>query len=316
MNDIVEKVREKDRRALARAITKLENESGDADALLRELFPYTGRAHIVGITGAPGVGKSTLISSLVKELRSRGKTVGIVAVDPTSPFTGGAVLGDRVRMGEHSGDPGVYIRSMGTRGSLGGLSRATGDAAKVLDAAGFDIVIIETVGTGQSEIDVVRAADTIVVVVIPGMGDDIQAIKAGILEIGDVFDVNKCDREGVERAVSELEMMLDLKPSSWRAPIVKTNARANEGTSQLADALFAHYAHLSSTGELASRRRERLSEEIREVVNRRMAQFMQVASGKEKFDEVLERVLRKELDPCSAADMLLNDVIRLDLRKK
>lgn len=314
--EIVEKLRTKDRRAIAKAITTLEDNYEDSDRLLHTIFKHTGNAHVVGVTGAPGVGKSTLISSLVKEFRSRGKTVGIVAIDPTSPFTGGAVLGDRVRMGEHSGDPGVYIRSMATRGSLGGLSKATSDAVKVLDAAGFDIIIIETVGTGQSEIDVVRAADTIVVVIIPGLGDDIQAIKAGILEIADIFVVNKCDREGVERAVSELEMMLDLKEKrTWRPPILKTNARLNEGTSRLADAISEHYSHINGNGELEKRRRARYSEEIRDVVNRRIGEYMYLASGKEFFDEVLEKVLRKEMDPRSAADLILNEIVKFDLRK-
>ncbi|MEM2899428.1 MAG: methylmalonyl Co-A mutase-associated GTPase MeaB [Thermoplasmata archaeon] len=314
--EIVDKLRAKDRRAIAKAISALEDNYENSNELLKSIFKYTGNAHIIGVTGAPGVGKSTLISSLVKEFRKLGKTVGIVAIDPTSPFTGGAVLGDRVRMGEHSCDPGVYIRSMGTRGSLGGLSKATNDAVKVLDAAGFDIIIIETVGTGQSEIDVVRAADTIVVVIIPGLGDDIQAIKAGILEIADIFVVNKCDREGVERAVSELEMMLDLKDkTSWRPPIIKTNAKLNEGTAQLADAISKHYAHLISNGELVKRRQARYSEEIREVVNRRISQYMHLASGKELFDSILDKVLRKELDPHSAADLILNEIVKFDFKK-
>ena len=213
-------------RPIARAISEVERNSGDVPEILRRLFRETGRARIIGITGPPGAGKSTLVLRLAQAYRREGRTVGIVAVDPSSPFTGGAILGDRIRMAEIYTDPGVFIRSMATRGTLGGLARATSDAVDILDAAGFQVILIETVGVGQDEVDVVRAADTTAVVLVPGLGDDIQAIKAGILEIADVFIVNKAEREGSDRAVSELTMMLDLSHGrdTWRPPIIKTTA--------------------------------------------------------------------------------------------
>ena len=232
-----------------RAITAVENEGGSAE-LLRSLFPSTGRARVIGITGPPGAGKSTLAQRLAQAYRRRGKTVGIVAVDPSSPFTGGAILGDRIRMAEIYTDPGVFIRSMATRGALGGLARATSDAVDVLDAAGFDVVLIETVGVGQDEVDIIKAAETTAVVLVPGLGDDIQAIKAGILEIGDVFVVNKADRDGADRTAAELAMMLDLSaPKGWRPPIVRTVAPSNTGVEEVLAALESHGEYLAGSGE-------------------------------------------------------------------
>ncbi|MDQ2980419.1 MAG: methylmalonyl Co-A mutase-associated GTPase MeaB, partial [Acidobacteriota bacterium] len=243
-------------RRIGQSISALESPDG-APALLGCLFPSTGRARIIGITGPPGAGKSTLVARLARAYRTEGRRVGIVAVDPSSPFTGGAILGDRIRMSEIYTDPGVFIRSMATRGSLGGLARATSDAVDVLDAAGFDIVMIETVGVGQDEVDIVKAAETTAVVLVPGLGDDIQAIKAGILEIADVFVVNKSDREGAARTEAELAMMLDLTPpSGWRPPIVRTVAPANQGIGEVGAAFAAHEAFLRSGGE-GGRRAER-----------------------------------------------------------
>ena len=235
--ELIKKAREGDVRAIARLISMAENEAPEANDLLKQLYPFTGNAHIVGITGPPGSGKSTLVDKLVKVLRQKDYRVGILAVDPTSPFTGGAILGDRVRMSDLNLDEGVYIRSLGTRGKLGGLSKATGYAVKILDACGFDYIFIETVGVGQSEVDIIKTADTTVVVAVPGLGDDIQAIKAGILEIGDIFVVNKADRDGANRVVIELSMMLELNPekSEWEHPILLTVASQNKGIAEVVE---------------------------------------------------------------------------------
>jgi LAO/AO transport system kinase len=243
--------------SIARLISRLENRGGaDGDAMLKRLHAEGGHAHVIGITGAAGSGKSTLVTALARELRARDRTVGIIAVDPSSSITGGSILGDRIRMQEHALDPGIYIRSLSTRGSLGGLSRATVDAVTVLDAAGRDVVIIETVGVGQDEVDVVQAAHTVAVVSVPGMGDDIQAIKAGLLEIADLHVVNKADRPETDRTVSELRNMLSLLPAAeWEPPILETIAADGSGVPELADAFETHRAWLHESGELARRER-------------------------------------------------------------
>jgi LAO/AO transport system kinase len=259
-------------RAVARAITVVENEEPGAADLIRDLYPHTGRAYLVGITGPPGAGKSTLVDRLAAHARAAGHTVGVIAIDPTSPFTGGAVLGDRLRMHAHASDPGVFIRSMATRGHLGGLSRATGDAALVLDAAGKDLVVIETVGVGQDEVEIVRTADVSVVTLVPGTGDDVQALKAGIMEIADVFVVNKADREGADRLVSAIEANLALHtygPGEWRPPIVRTVATSGEGVAELDAAIGAFRASTAADG--VARRRTRSAYRLRELVSQ---QFM------------------------------------------
>jgi len=296
------------RRALARAITLAETGGPAARALLAQVYTRGGRAHIVGVTGSPGAGKSTLVNALALHWRRAGRTVGIIAVDPTSPFTGGAILGDRIRMQPLGGDPGVFVRSMASRGRLGGIARATGDAVTLLDAAGFDLVVVETVGAGQSEVEIAGTAHTTVVVEVPGMGDDVQAIKAGILEIADVFAVNKADREGADTTVRQLRVMLDLggpAPDGWRVPILKAVAMRGEGVVELAAAVDDHLAHLRESGGLARRERNRAAREFESIV--REAALARVRSGVADagWSALVEQVARRELDPYSAADQLL-----------
>src|SRR4029079_10509675 len=247
-------------RALARAISLVERDDPATDDLLAQIYPSTGRARILGITGSPGSGKSTLVSAMAKHYRKQDKRVGIVAVDPTSPFTGGAILGDRIRMSDLYTDRGVFIRSMATRGFLGGLAKATNDVVDLLDASGFDIVIVETVGVGQDEVEVIRTVQTNVVVLVPGMGDDIQAIKAGIMEIGDIFVVNKSDRPGADKTVTEVTMMMSLveEHGDWVPPIVKTVASLGKGVDELDAAIVKHYEHIAASCELDRRNRERV----------------------------------------------------------
>jgi len=301
------RVLEGDPRALARAISLVEDEAAPGAELVRQIFSHTGRAYLVGITGAPGSGKSTLVDRLTAEIRTKGQTVGIVAVDPTSPFSGGAILGDRVRMQAHAGDAGVFIRSMATRGHLGGLARATGEVALVLDAAGKDIVIIETVGVGQDEIDIVRTADVSVVTLVPGAGDEVQALKAGIMEIADVFVVYKADREGADRTVASIEANLSLQtftPAEWRPPIVKTEATTGRGVPELLDTIERFRAH--TAGSQGTRRRARAEYRLRELLARRFLQHVEedvLTDG--ELGRILDRVAAREIDPYTAVDDIM-----------
>ena len=274
--NIVEDLLNHSRLALAKGITAVENEYDNAVEIMTKIYPHTGNAYVIGITGPPGAGKSTMTDGIAKEYRKRGKTVGIVAIDPTSPYSGGAILGDRIRMMDLMGDDGIFIRSMATRGSLGGLSQKAGDAVKLMDAFGMDVIIVETVGVGQSEVDIVKTADTTMVVVIPGMGDDIQAIKAGILEIGDLITINKADREGTDKLNIEMEMMLELNPEhvQWRPPINRTIASRGEGIEEVVNSIEEHHKYLVDSGKLAEIRKKRIKSEITDMINVRVNRYI------------------------------------------
>lgn len=298
-------------RPLAQAISLVESHDARAVRVLADVYPATGRARIIGITGSPGAGKSTLVASMAKHYRAQGKRVGIIAVDPTSPFTGGAILGDRIRMTELYTDRGVFIRSMATRGFLGGLAKATNDVVDILDAAGFDIVLVETVGVGQDEVEVVRTVQTNLVVLVPGMGDDIQAIKAGIMEIGDVFVVNKADRPGADKTVTEVTMMMSLveEHGDWIPPIVKTIASKNQGITDLDDAIAKHFAYLSESGELDRRNRDRVRIRIETQLKERfMERLIGGTVSRDAYEQLLEDVLRKQTNPHDAAENVLSRV--------
>lgn len=300
---------QRDRLAIARALSAVENESGDVGLLLRTIGPSLGHAYRVGITGPPGAGKSTITAELTKLLRHLGKTVGILAVDPTSPFTGGALLGDRIRMQEVSMDSGVFVRSMATRGSLGGLSAKAKDAADVLDAAGFDYVIFETVGVGQSELDIAKAADTTIVVLVPESGDAVQAMKSGLMEIADFFVVNKSDREGSEQAVRALKTILSFRVThaaeEWIPPVIKAAASKGEGIDQILAEIEKHHDYLTRTGQLATRRIERDRERIRELVEIMLHTDFWTAQRKEKLEQELTRIAKHETTSHDVAQALV-----------
>ncbi|GHF13293.1 methylmalonyl Co-A mutase-associated GTPase MeaB [Streptomyces morookaense] len=306
---LVEQAREGRPRAVARLISLVEGASPQLREVMAALAPLTGGAYVVGITGSPGVGKSTSTSALVTAYRRMGKRIGVLAVDPSSPFSGGALLGDRVRMSEHASDPGVYIRSMATRGHLGGLAWAAPQAIRVLDAAGCDVVLVETVGVGQSEVEIASQADTSVVLLAPGMGDGIQAAKAGILEIGDVYVVNKADRDGADATARELNHMLGLGEAraagDWRPPIVKTVAARGEGVDEVVEALEKHRAWMEERDVLADRRRRRAAHEVETIAVTALRERIGDLRGDRHLPALAERVVGGELDPYAAADELV-----------
>ncbi len=299
-------------RAVAKLITLVENEMPGALEALKKLYPETGRGYTIGITGPSGSGKSTLTDRLTKELRKENYTIGIIAVDPSSPFTGGALLGDRVRMQEITSDENVFVRSMATRGTLGGLSRSTGDAIKILDAFGKDFILIETVGVGQDEVDIVKTADTTVLVSVPGLGDDIQALKAGIMEIGDILVVNKADREGADRLAAELSLMLDIKrpPQAWIPPIVKTVATRGSGILELRESIFAHRKFLMDGGGLEQKRMDRIREEITSLIEREISSWVhKMMKTDGNFEDCLQQIQTRKKDPYSYAQELTGPIL-------
>ncbi|SEQ70984.1 methylmalonyl Co-A mutase-associated GTPase MeaB [Streptomyces radiopugnans] len=306
---LVEQARQGRPRAVARLISLVEGASPQLREVMAALAPLTGNAYVVGLTGSPGVGKSTSTSALVTAYRKAGRRVGVLAVDPSSPFSGGALLGDRVRMSEHASDPGVYIRSMATRGHLGGLAWAAPQAIRVLDAAGCDVVLVETVGVGQSEVEIASQADTSVVLLAPGMGDGIQAAKAGILEIGDVYVVNKADRDGADATARELNHMLGLGeargPGDWRPPIVKTVAARGEGVDEVVEALEKHRAWMEERGVLAERHRARAAREVETIAVTALRERIGDLRGDRRLDALAERIVGGTLDPYAAADELV-----------
>jgi LAO/AO transport system kinase len=312
VTDLVNGVLSGKRRDLARLISLIEDEDADASEVLSQLYKHTGKAHIIGVTGPPGSGKSSLVTKLTAEFRKRENTIGIVCVDPSSPFTGGALLGDRIRMQEHSLDKEVYVRSMGTRGHLGGLARATSGAVRAIDAFGKDIIFVETVGAGQSEVEVIDIAHTVIVTDVPGSGDDIQAIKAGIMEIADIFVVNKMDLDGTDKKVTEINAMLDIDPreKAWRPPVLLTNSRTGDGVPELADAILEHLQFLKDSGQLDEKGLKRSRDELQELMRYKLTrELCQKLEGKPEYEAAIKKIAARKEDPYSVAEQLIAEFL-------
>jgi len=310
MENTIKKALKGDPRAIARLISLVESESTFAHEIMKAIYPHTGKAHLVGVTGAPGAGKSTLVDKIISRYKELGKSVGIIAVDPSSPFSGGAILGDRLRMQQHALDPSVFIRSMGTRGSLGGLSRTAYEAALILDACGKDIVIIETAGVGQTEIDIVRIADTIILLLVPGMGDDVQIMKAGIMEIADIFVVNKADREGADKIVAEVNLMLDIAGErSWRPLVLKAIAESGQGVDDIIRTVEEHRLYLQKSEEGKKRRSSRIRHEVEEILRRDIARIVEKQWKERNSNDLIEALASRRSDPYTEAGKLLEDIL-------
>jgi LAO/AO transport system kinase len=313
MNDIASRVLKGDPRSVARLITLAENSSPEATGAMRDIHLHTGGAHVIGITGVMGSGKSTLICEITREYRKQGLEVGIIAIDPTSPFSGGAFLGDRIRMMELATDDGVFIRSMGTRGMLGGLTTAVYDVVEILDAAGKDIVIVETVGVGQAEIDVIKIADTTIVVLVPGLGDSIQTIKAGVMEIADIYVVNKADRSGVEQTLAEVESLVDIACTNKdrKTPVLTTISKESKGVVELINEIDKHKKYLKKSKMFEVQRRKRYEAELVEIIRKRLMNFIfDESKFKGKIETLIDQISNKELDPYTAADEILGKILR------
>ena len=313
MKDLASQVLKGDPRSIARVITLAENNSPGIADVMKTIHQHSGKAYVIGVTGVMGSGKSTLIYELANEYRKQGKSVGVIAIDPTSPFSGGALLGDRVRMMELSTDKGVFIRSMGTRGMLGGLTSAVYDTVEILDASGKDVVLVETVGVGQAEVDVVKIADTTLVVLVPGLGDSIQTIKAGIMEIADIFVVNKADRPGVEQIVAEIESLIDItcNDKDRKIPVLKTVAKENKGIVELIKEIENHKKYLEKTKMFDVRRRKRYEAELVEIIRKRLMNFIfDESTFKDKVESLIDQISKKEVDPYTAADEILGKILK------
>ncbi len=312
MTDLTTNILKADHRSIARLITLVENEDPTAITTLKNLYKHTGKAHVIGVTGVMGSGKSSLLLELTTAYRRQSKKIGIIAIDPTSPFSGGALLGDRIRMTELSTDPGVFIRSMGTRGALGGLTTAVYDVVDILDAAGMDIILIETVGVGQDEVEIIKVADTTIVVTVPGLGDAIQTIKAGLMEIADIFVVNKADKPGIEQTIAELQSMVDLtEDRDWKPPIIPTSAKEKKGIPDLIEHITAHDEYLHSSDLFQERRRSRYETELIDLLRKRIISYvLDDKKLKAQVDDCLKKISLRELDPYTAADEILNALLQ------
>lgn len=314
---VAEKIISGDIRAVARLIRDIDDMVPEARETLKDLYPFTGRAYVVGMTGAPGVGKSTLVDQMVTHMRKAGKTVGVLAVDPTSPFSGGAILGDRIRMQRHSMDEGVFIRSMATRGYFGGLTQSTRSAIDVLDAMGKDYIIVETVGVGQDEIDIVRSAHTTIIILMPEMGDEVQALKAGILEVGDIFVINKADREGAGRTINDIKLMIELDEkrykNGWKPPVLTAQALFDKGTKEILDEIEKHHRHLISSAERQSiLKHEKARNDLAEMIKAKIIhEVLDDITHSGEFEEVLQLIVEKKIDPYTACDSIVLKKLKL-----